>query len=304
VVNTTHSEPFHVSKSIATLDWVSVGRAGLQARVSATEAEARQFGRRQIGEEGGEPVTELFAEAADFVEVVRRLWDSWEDDAEIRDVATGRFVDRDKLHYVDFEGPWFKVKGPSITPRPPQGQPVVTVLGHVPVAFELAARGADVVFVTPKDAADARSLLVTLRRTEVGVDRWGEPLRVFADLTVFLEEDPARAQARKDRLDALDGRVLTSDAHVFVGSPGALAELIAEWSAEGIDGFRLRPGVVAQDLGAIAGDLTRALRERGLLPDTPRGATLRERLGLTRPPNRFASAPAAHAAGPSRGAPA
>ena len=68
-------------------------------------------------------VRDLFDEAGDAVEVVRRLWDSWEDDAEIRDVATGRFVDRDKLHYIDFEGRWFSVRGPSITPRPPQGQP-------------------------------------------------------------------------------------------------------------------------------------------------------------------------------------
>ena len=75
-------------------------------------------------------VAEHFDEAADYVEVLRRLWDSWEDDAEIRDVATGRFIDRDKLHYIDFEGRWFAVKGPSITPRPPQGQPVVAALGH------------------------------------------------------------------------------------------------------------------------------------------------------------------------------
>ena len=65
----------------------------------------------------------LFDEAADAVEVARRLWDSWEDDAEIRDAATGRFIDRDKLHFVDFEGEFFSVRGPSITPRPPQGQP-------------------------------------------------------------------------------------------------------------------------------------------------------------------------------------
>jgi len=72
----------------------------------------------------------LFDEAGDFVEVVRRLWDSWEDDAVIRDVTTGRYVDRDKLHYIDFTGRCFSVKGPSITPRPPQGQPVVAVLAH------------------------------------------------------------------------------------------------------------------------------------------------------------------------------
>src|SRR5580704_10173028 len=166
VATTTHTEPFHVSKSIATLDYVSQGRAGWQARVSATSFEARQFGRRQIDTGSGPGtsgdsgvVTGLFDEAADFIEVVRRLWDSWEDDAEIRDVATGRFVDRDKLHYIDFEGKWFSVKGPSITPRPPQGQPLVTVLAHIDTAFRLAARSADVVFVTPQSDEHA-SLLV------------------------------------------------------------------------------------------------------------------------------------------------
>ena len=63
------------------------------------------------------------------------------------------------MHYIDFEGRWFSVKGPSITPRPPQGQPVVSVLAHVPVAFRLAARSADVVFTTPTDAASARAIV-------------------------------------------------------------------------------------------------------------------------------------------------
>ena len=79
--------------------------------------------RRDVA--GGSSGSDLFDEAVDFVEVVAPPWDSWEDDAEIRDVATGRFIDRDKLHYIDFEGRWFSVKGPSITPRPPQGQPLV-----------------------------------------------------------------------------------------------------------------------------------------------------------------------------------
>ena len=96
---------------------------------------------------GDESVGDLFEEAADYVEVFRRLWDSWEDDAEIRDVATGRFVDRDKLHYIDFESRLFAVKGPSITPRPPQGQPLVTALAHSGLPYRLAARGADVAYV-------------------------------------------------------------------------------------------------------------------------------------------------------------
>ena len=114
-------------------------------RVSPTEHDAALFGRRDV--EG----IDLFDEAADVVEVVRRLWDSWEDDAVIRDVATGRYVDRDKLHYVDFVGKYLSVKGPSITPRPPQGQPVVTALAHNPRVYEFASASADIVFVTPQD---------------------------------------------------------------------------------------------------------------------------------------------------------
>lgn len=157
VATVTHTEPFHVSKSIATLDYVSHGRAGWQARVSVTTHEAALFGRRSVNPE------ELFDEARDCVEVVRRLWDSWEDDAVIRDVATGRYVDRDKLHYIDFTGKYFSVKGPSITPRPPQGQPVVAALAHATPAYEFAAASADVVFITPTDEASLESILPRYR---------------------------------------------------------------------------------------------------------------------------------------------
>ena len=160
----THTEPFHISKAIATLDYVSNGRAGLRVQISARPHEADHFGRRTFppidlaelqSPAGQERLTDHFDEAADYVEVVRRLWDSWEDDAEIRDVATGRFVDRDKLHYIDFKGSHFSVKGPSITPRPPQGQPLVTALAHQTVPYRLVARQADVGYVTPHDAEQA-----------------------------------------------------------------------------------------------------------------------------------------------------
>src|ERR1700749_2966659 len=110
VATVTHTEPFHISKAIATLDYVSHGRAGWQPRVSVTTHEAALFGRRD-----GSQIP-LFEEAVEYVGVVRRLWDSLEDDALIRDVSTGRYVDTDKLHYIDFTGKHFSVKGPSITP--------------------------------------------------------------------------------------------------------------------------------------------------------------------------------------------
>ncbi|MCC3773200.1 LLM class flavin-dependent oxidoreductase, partial [Streptomyces sp. UNOC14_S4] len=113
-VTTTHTEPFHVSNAVSTLDWVSRGRAGWTVAVSTGEAAARHFGRRDAA-----PDRDLWHEAGEVADVARRLWDSWEDDAEIRDAATGRFVDRDKLHYVDYRGTGFSVRGPSIVPRPP-----------------------------------------------------------------------------------------------------------------------------------------------------------------------------------------
>lgn len=116
-------------------------------------------------------VDDLFDEAADAVEVVRRLWDSWEDDAIIRDVATGRYVDRDKLHYIDFVDKHFSVKGPSITPRPPQGQPVVAALAHAPRIYEFAARSADIVFVTPTDGESLRSILTEISHAGGGASR-------------------------------------------------------------------------------------------------------------------------------------
>jgi len=299
VVTTTHVEPFHASKAIATLDYVSTGRAGLQARISSTSLEAGQFGRRTIVDRSDAErrsadapgdVGDLFEEAADFVEVIRRLWDSWEDDAEIRDVATGRFVDRDKLHYIDFEGRWFSVKGPSITPRPPQGQPLVTVLAHVPVAYRLAARSADVVFVTPEDAHGAADIVATVRTHEAAAAREAPPLLVFADLVVFLDEDAGVAAARKDQLDELFGHVLRSDALVFVGTPPDLVEVMVAWRAEAIDGFRLRPGALPHDLEGITRRVVPLLQERGIFRRDYEETTLRERIGLLRPENRYADA--------------
>jgi alkanesulfonate monooxygenase SsuD/methylene tetrahydromethanopterin reductase-like flavin-dependent oxidoreductase (luciferase family) len=292
----THTEPFHVSKAIATLDYVSTGRAGWRVQVSSRSFEAALFGRRTVPETpaDGPPDeaalrarAELFDEAADFVEVVRRLWDSWEDDAEIRDVATGRFIDRHKLHYIDFEGRWFSVKGPSITPRPPQGQPLVTALAHATVPYRLAARSVDVVYITPHDPEAARAIEGEVRAEQEAAGRAGDPLKVFADLVVFLDDDPSSAATRKARLDELDGAEYRSDALVFVGTPGQLADLLFEWAGAGIAGYRLRPGALPHDLSAITRGLVPALQARGAFRRSYEATTLRGLLGLSRPPNRY-----------------
>lgn len=269
VATVTHTEPFHVSKAIATLDFVSHGRAGWQVRVSPTRHEAELFGRRELPvADGRVDLAELLAEAADAVEVVRRLWDSWEDDAEIRDVATGRFIDRDKLHYIDFTGRFFSVKGPSITPRPPQGQPVVAALAHSRTVYEFASGSVDLVFITPR-GDNLPTLLNEVRSAG------GETLQVYADLYVSFTGlvDPA------------------SDAEVFDGSPSELAERILDWHSAGVDGIRLRPAVHALDVPVIVDEVVPALQRAGRFRTGYRaGETLRRRLGLPVAVNRYAGA--------------
>ncbi|MEU5422534.1 LLM class flavin-dependent oxidoreductase [Streptomyces sp. NPDC001407] len=261
-VTTTHTEPFHVSSAVATLDWVSRGRAGWTVDVSSGEAEARHFGRKPAA-----PARELWQEADEAADVVARLWDSWEDDAEIRDVATGRFVDRDKLHYVDFQGTNFSVRGPSIVPRPPQGHPVVAVDATGPLPRATAARRADVAYVRTEATADpaaVRAVRDELRRQAHASGR--DPGRI-----VVLASLPVALHAAADAV--------------------ALADLAGAWYADGVvDGFHFRPQDVDRDLPLLVDATVPVLQHRGLLRSFYPGGTLREHLCLPRPANRYATA--------------
>ena len=274
---TTHTEPFHLSKAVATLDYVSTGRAGVRVQVAANPESAGHFGR--------EVADDTLAEAADYVEVLRRLWDSWEDDAEIRDAATGRFIDRDKLHYIDFEGRWFSVKGPSITQRPPQGQPLVAALGHGDPAYRLIASSADIGFITPHSPDEVGSIIETI--TALRADG-AAPVRILPDLVVFLADTATAAAAHRAQLDELLGREYISDAEVFVGTPAQLADLLQHWQTAGADGFRLRPASIPHDLHQITGALVPELQRRGVFRGGYEQSTLRGLFGLPRPANRYA----------------
>lgn len=292
----THTEPFHVSKAIATLDHVSTGRGGVRVQVAARADAAAHVGRRELppvdpsAVATGPLAQELFGEAEEYVEVLRRLWDSWEDDAEIRDAATGRFVDVDKLHYVDHEGQHFSVRGPSITPRPPQGQPLVAALGHAELPWRFIGRSADLGFVTPTDAADAARLVAAVRTEQAAAGRADETVHVFGDLVVVLDDDATAAADRLQRLDDLAGAPYRSDARVFTGTPAQLADLLAEWQGAGLTGFRLRPAALPHDLEQITRGLVPELQRRGLFRTGYEASTLRGLLGLARPANRYANA--------------
>jgi alkanesulfonate monooxygenase SsuD/methylene tetrahydromethanopterin reductase-like flavin-dependent oxidoreductase (luciferase family) len=267
-VTTTHTEPFHLQASVATLDHVSYGRAGWLVEVSTTDEAAAVIGRRTKA-----PAAETWREARYVVDVSRRLWDSWEDDAIIRDVETGRFIDRDRLHYVGFESPSFSVKGPSIVPRPPQGHPVTFLRLSSQEALQVAG-DADVVLLP--GVADLQSRVGAAREAGAG--------KVLLSLSVLLADDIATALRRADDLGP--GTVELD----HVGGVGSLADSIIEWVAAGVDGIHLRPASLEVDVPVIADRLLPLLREKRLVgPTTDRPQTLRNRLGLRRPTNQYAA---------------
>ena len=260
-VATTYAEPFHTSSQLATLDYASRGRGGGIATTEPTAATT--WGRPARTTEA-----QLAREQHDSIEVARRLWDSWEDDAVIRDYAAGRFLDRDKLHYIDFRGETFSVKGPAIVPRPPQGQVVV---------FAHDTGAADVVLVTGSD----------LDRTLAAADRVRTTgALVFAELDVALDIPNATADERRAYLDKYTDADRTGHL-TFSGSPTELVRLITEL-AHHVDGVRLHPAVIDEDLPALARYVLPALLRAGVTHRPVPGSTLRANLGLVRPVNRFA----------------
>ncbi|MGC4935731.1 LLM class flavin-dependent oxidoreductase [Gordonia sp. DT30] len=296
----THTEPFHTAKAIATLDYAARGGAGVQLRVDGSAADARLFGRRTLpdlvpGDIDQVVVDALFAEAADYAEVLRRLWDSWEDDAEIRDAATGRFIDREKLHYIDFEGEYFSVRGPSITPRSPQAQPPIALLGHNSGSWDLIGRAGDIGFITAHSASEATEIVGEIDAARRAAGRDGEPVRVFNDLVVILGATDAEAAQRAERLDAHAGAELFSDAEIFVGTAAGLADRIEEFvgadaeADSGAVGVRLRPAALPDDLVSITRELVPELRRRNRFRADYTATSLRGHLGLTRPANRYAA---------------
>jgi alkanesulfonate monooxygenase SsuD/methylene tetrahydromethanopterin reductase-like flavin-dependent oxidoreductase (luciferase family) len=281
-VTTTHTEPFHVSKNIATLDFVSAGRAGWSVDVSSSEAEAFHFGRRQVSSSA-----ELYDESAEAIEVVRQLWDSWEDDAVIRDVATGRYIDRSRLHYTNFEGRHFSVRGPSITPRSPQGQSLVFFEAVNEHALAAAILGADVIVIDVESVEAAGAIRARIGDGLRDAGRDGAAVSVLAVVDVLLDDTDAAALAARRHLDSMAAPLpAVLD---FVGTAEGLVDLLATWAAaEVVDGFVFRPAMLPGTLERIVADVVPLLQARGLFRTAYEGGTLRERFGLQRPANRYA----------------
>lgn len=282
VVDTVYTEPFHVATQLASLDYVSLGRAGWIVSARGLTEEAAAVGRNAVAE------TELGGEAADVVAANRRLWDTWEDDAVIRDRCTGRYIDRWKVHHADVQAERFSVKGPSIIPRPLQGQlPVwapADLLDRSGAGDGLrvdGSHGADAVLVS---AADAEALLSGAGTRSVG---GLEADTVVAELVVVLD---ARGQTAQDRWAELEAwESAPAGPALFAGTAAELTDYLTELLTVA-GGVRIHPAVLDTDAAELSHLVLPELRRAGVLAPVGPGRTFRQILGLTRPASRFATA--------------
>lgn len=280
-VDTVYTEPFHLSTQLASLDYVSGGRAGWLVAASSSAADAAAVGRDTVRGE------RLSGEAADSIGVSRRLWDSWEDDAVIRDVPTGRYLDVDKLHYIDVENGSYSIKGPSIIPRPPQGQLPVLAPAGLLTPEAVAAGVADALLVS---APTPGLLAAELAATRAALVAGGSGPALIAELDVVLD---SRGQSAAERLAGLNRHTVWQSPRArFVGTAAELTELLTEVLAWA-DGIRLHPAVLETDLEELSRLVLPELRRRELLAPTTPDATFREQLGLARPASRYAAATSA-----------
>ncbi|MEA2949813.1 MAG: hypothetical protein QOI40_5143 [Alphaproteobacteria bacterium] len=196
--STTYNEPYHVARKFASLDYISNGRAGWNCVTSVQPAEARNFGRA-----GVEPRPVRYARAREFTQVVTGLWDSWDDDAFVRDTQSGLFFDPARLHVLRHEGKHYSVEGPLNVPRPPQGWPVIVQAGASDEGIELAAEFAEAIF-SPHltiDAAKAYYDDVKGRMRKYGRDP--DQLKILPGLSVVVAPTDAEAAADHDFLQSL-----------------------------------------------------------------------------------------------------
>lgn len=196
--STTYEEPYNTARKFASLDLISDGRAGWNVVTTATEAAAHNFNLDQQL-----PHATRYRRAAEHVEVVKALWDSFEDDAFLRDRESGRFFDPAKVHATDHRGEHFKVKGPLNVPRSPQGHPVIVQAGQSDDGRGLAAATAEVIFTAHQRLDTAQEFYRDIKARARGLGRDPDHVLVMPGVSPFVGRTEEEARAKYDRLTSL-----------------------------------------------------------------------------------------------------
>jgi alkanesulfonate monooxygenase len=197
--STSYNEPYHIARKFASLDHISNGRAGWNLVTSGSPGEALNFNRdAHYGH------AERYQRANEFAEVVTALWDSWDDDAFMRDKASGQFFDPAKLHTLDHKGTHFKVKGPLNIPRPPQGYPVIVQAGTSEDGMDVAARFAEVIFSAHVSLESCQQYFREIKTR--AADKFGrnpDHLKVMPGLSVYVGRTEEEANEKYEYQNSL-----------------------------------------------------------------------------------------------------
>lgn len=196
--STTYEEPYQLARKFASLDLISGGRAAWNVVTSTGDETARNFNL-----ETQPPHADRYRRAREHVEVVRQLWDSWEDDAFLRDKNSGNFFRPDHVHSIAYRGEFFRVDGPLNAPRPPQGHPVVVQAGASNDGRDLAAETAEVIFTAHQTLESAQEFYRDIKKRALQKGRNPDHILIMPGVAPFIGRTQAEAQAKYDQLTAL-----------------------------------------------------------------------------------------------------
>lgn len=210
-VTVSYTEPFQVARQFASLDHISGGRAGWNVVTSWLSGTADNFGKAEHP-----PHAVRYRIAREHVNVVKGLWDSWEDDAFTRDKQSGEFFDPSKLHTLDHQGEFFKVKGPLNIQRSRQGQPLIFQAGTSEDGRNFAAQNADAIFVSPESFSEARAYYQDLKQRAAKAGRNPDELFILPGIRPIIGRDTEEVESRYQQAVEL---VSIEDAIVALGRP-------------------------------------------------------------------------------------
>ena len=196
--STTYNEPYNLARKFATLDLISKGRAGWNVVASWSEHEAQNFGLATTLD-----YDTRYARSAEFVDVVKGLWDGWEDGALVLDKASGQYFDEAKMHVLNHQGRFFKVRGPLSVACMPQGHPVIVQAGASEQGRELGAETADVIYAIHHSVDSARAYYADVKGRMAKYGRQPDDLKIMPAFCPVVGRTRAEAQAKYDELQAL-----------------------------------------------------------------------------------------------------
>jgi FMN-dependent oxidoreductase (nitrilotriacetate monooxygenase family) len=196
--STTYTEPYNLARMLASLDHLSGGRMAWNIVTGAFAEAAANFGTAKHP-----PQEERYAIAEEFVEVIKGLWDSWEEDSFVMDKASGKFIDAAKMHELNHKGKFYNVKGPLNITRPPQGHPIFMQAGASDTGVNFAAKYAEVVFAVHQNKDTAAAFATRLRDLTAKYGRNPAHVKILPGLCTIVGSTEAEAKAKLAELGAL-----------------------------------------------------------------------------------------------------